>query len=155
MLSGNVGESGPFGGNGSDAESTNVNNSMGCTITGTAGNDTLNGGSNDAANGDQHQRVCRQMFGFYRRETGRDLVLSVAQTASVGRDDAEVSRRVEATGNDPRTMRDDAFTGTPGQVVERLGRLAEAGATRFYFQVLDLHDLDHLELIASEVAPQL
>jgi hypothetical protein len=27
--------------------------------------------------------------------------------------------------------------------------------TRFYLQVLDLADLDHLELIAAEVAPQL
>ena len=27
--------------------------------------------------------------------------------------------------------------------------------TRFYLQILDLADLDHLELIAAEVAPQL
>jgi hypothetical protein len=27
--------------------------------------------------------------------------------------------------------------------------------TRFYLQVLDLADLDHLDLIAAEVAPQL
>jgi hypothetical protein len=38
--------------------------------------------------------------------------------------------------------------------VDRLGGFAELGATRFYLQVLDLHDLDHLELIASEVMPQ-
>ena len=34
------------------------------------------------------------------------------------------------------------------------GRTPELGATRIYLQVLDLHDLDHLELIASEVMPQ-
>ena len=31
---------------------------------------------------------------------------------------------------------------------------AGAGATRAYLQVLDLHDLDHLELLAAEVMPQ-
>ena len=35
----------------------------------------------------------------------------------------------------------------------KLGRFAAAGATRMYLQVLDLHDLDHLELIATEVMP--
>jgi alkanesulfonate monooxygenase len=29
------------------------------------------------------------------------------------------------------------------------------GTSRIYLQVLDLHDLDHLELIASEVMNQL
>jgi hypothetical protein len=39
--------------------------------------------------------------------------------------------------------------------VDVLGRYAEAGAQRCYLQVLDLSDLDHLDLVASEVAPQL
>ena len=41
-------------------------------------------------------------------------------------------------------------------VVDEIGTWHErTGATRFYLQVLDLADLDHLELIAAEVAPQL
>jgi hypothetical protein len=40
-------------------------------------------------------------------------------------------------------------------VVEQISRYAEAGATRVYLQTLDLHDLDHIELVASAVAPQL
>jgi hypothetical protein len=40
-------------------------------------------------------------------------------------------------------------------VVDILGRYREAGAERIYLQVLDLWDLDHLDLIAAEVAPQL
>jgi len=40
-------------------------------------------------------------------------------------------------------------------VVDRIGKFAAIGATRLYLQVLDLTDLDHLELIASAVAPQL
>ncbi len=38
--------------------------------------------------------------------------------------------------------------------MDRIGTFAGLGATRMYLQVLDLHDLDHLELIASEVLPQ-
>ena len=41
------------------------------------------------------------------------------------------------------------------EVVQRIGQFAALGATRFYLQILDLADLDHLELIASEVARQL
>jgi len=44
--------------------------------------------------------------------------------------------------------------GMPAEVVDKLGQYAEAGASRAYLQVLDLQDLDHLELIAAEVMPQ-
>jgi hypothetical protein len=36
-----------------------------------------------------------------------------------------------------------------------LGTFAEAGAGRFFLQVLDLADLDHLRLVAEEVVPHL
>jgi hypothetical protein len=39
--------------------------------------------------------------------------------------------------------------------VARLRAFAEVGASRAYLQVLDLDDLEHLELLAAEVAPQL
>jgi hypothetical protein len=39
-------------------------------------------------------------------------------------------------------------------VAARLAEFAAIGAERVYLQVLDLHDLDHLALIASDVAPQ-
>jgi hypothetical protein len=47
--------------------------------------------------------------------------------------------------------------GTPAEVVDKLGTYgpAGAGASRIYFQLLDIVDLDHVELIASEVLPQL
>ena len=42
------------------------------------------------------------------------------------------------------------------EVVDQLGKWRErTGITRFYLQLLDLADLDQLELIAAEVAPQL
>ena len=52
-------------------------------------------------------------------------------------------------------MRANGVAGTPAEVVDRLGAFGELGAARAYLQVLDLADLDHLDLVASEVAPQL
>jgi F420-dependent oxidoreductase-like protein len=88
---------------------------------------------------------------------GRDpgsLVYSAAQTVCCGRDEAELARRAAAIGWDLATQRADGLVGTPDEIVDRIGAFAELGATRFYLQVMDLHDLDHLELIASEVMPQ-
>ena len=39
--------------------------------------------------------------------------------------------------------------------MEKLGGFAELGATRFYLQTLDVDDVEHIELLASDVAPQL
>jgi F420-dependent oxidoreductase-like protein len=92
------------------------------------------------------------------QEAGRDpasLVLSSALTVCVGRDDAEVARRADAIGLGVEQVRRQGVAGTPGQVVDQLGAFADVGAQRAYLQVLDLADLDHLDLIASEVAPQL
>ncbi|MGP4111302.1 LLM class F420-dependent oxidoreductase [Streptomyces sp. 4N509B] len=84
-----------------------------------------------------------------------DLVYSNALVLCVGRDEAEVARRAAAIGREPEELRRNGLAGTPGEVVEKIGRYAEVGSTRFYLQVLDLHDLDHLDLVASQVAPQL
>ncbi len=92
-------------------------------------------------------------------EAGRDpatLARSVAQMTCVGRDDAEVARRAEAVGKKVDELNEFDLTGTVAQVVDQLGVWQErTGLSRFYLQILDLADLDHLELIAAEVAPQL
>jgi F420-dependent oxidoreductase-like protein len=90
-------------------------------------------------------------------EAGRDpddLVYSNAHTVCVGADEAEVRRRAEAIGRTPEDLRHHCLAGTPGEVVDTVGRYADLGAQRLYLQVLDLHDLDHLRLIAEEVMPQ-
>jgi alkanesulfonate monooxygenase len=85
-----------------------------------------------------------------------DLVRSVAQMTVVGRDDAELARRMEALNRKPGEADPFNLAGTVAQVVDQLGTWRErTGITRFYLQILDLADLDHLELIAAEVAPQL
>ncbi|WP_409331258.1 LLM class F420-dependent oxidoreductase [Trujillonella humicola] len=91
-------------------------------------------------------------------EAGRDpssLALSSALVLCVGRDEAEVARRAEAIGWRVDDVRAHGVAGTPSEAVDVLGRYAEAGAGRVYLQVLDLADLDHLDLVAAEVAPQL
>jgi len=88
-------------------------------------------------------------------ETGRSLVLSAAQIVCVGRDEAEVVRRAAAIGREPAELRANGLAGTPAEVVEKIGRFAEAGATRLYVQIMDLADLEHVELIAAEVVRQL
>jgi F420-dependent oxidoreductase-like protein len=86
--------------------------------------------------------------------SGRALRYSAAQTVAVGRDDAELARRAAAIGEDVGGLRVGGLAGTPAHVVDKIGRFADLGASRLYLQVLDLTDLDHLELIANAVAPQ-
>jgi F420-dependent oxidoreductase-like protein len=91
-------------------------------------------------------------------EAGRDpssLTLSSALVLCVGRDEGELARRAAAIGRDVDELREHGVAGTPGEAVDVLGRYAEAGAERVYLQVLDLADLDHLDLVAGEVLPQL
>ena len=84
-----------------------------------------------------------------------ELVLSAALVLCCGRDEAEISRRASAIGHDVDELREHALAGTPNEVVDRIGQFAEAGASRVYLQVLDLTDLEHLELVATDVLPQL
>lgn len=86
--------------------------------------------------------------------TPSDLVYSNALVACVGKDDAEVARRAEAIGRQVPELKENGLAGTPAEVVEKIGRYGAAGSQRFYLQILDLSDLDHLELIAAEVMPQ-
>jgi len=80
---------------------------------------------------------------------------STALIACVGRDDAEIARRAAAIGREVDELRENGLTGTPAEVVEKMQAYREVGVERFYLQVLDLSDLDHVELIAAEVARQL
>jgi alkanesulfonate monooxygenase SsuD/methylene tetrahydromethanopterin reductase-like flavin-dependent oxidoreductase (luciferase family) len=72
-----------------------------------------------------------------------------------GATEGEVLRRAKEIGREPDELRENGLAGTPAEVVDKLGRYAEAGAQRVYLQLLDLSDLEHLELVAAEVAPQL
>jgi F420-dependent oxidoreductase-like protein len=91
------------------------------------------------------------------RAAGRypeSMIYSVAQTVCCGKDEAEFRRRAAAIGREPDSMRAAGLAGTPGEVAAKIAEFAEIGADRVYLQVLDLGDLDHLALIASDVMPQ-
>ncbi|MDI3386243.1 LLM class F420-dependent oxidoreductase [Streptomyces sp. B-S-A8] len=102
-----------------------------------------------------------RQFGRVRaaaEEFGRvpdELVYSNALVACVGKDEAEVARRAQAIGRDVAELRANGLAGSPDEVVDKLGRYAEIGSRRVYLQILDLDDLEHLELISSQVQSQL
>ena len=99
-------------------------------------------------------------FGRVRKaceDIGRDpdeLTYSNALVLCCGATEADVRRRAEAIGRTPDDLRATGLAGTPAEVVDRIGQFAELGSERIYLQTLDLDDLDHLELVASEVMPQ-
>ena len=85
-----------------------------------------------------------------------ELVWSIALVACVGSDDAEVARRADAIGREPDELRENGVAGTPDEAATTLRRwVDDAGVDRIYLQMLDLADLDHLDLIAAEVAATL
>lgn len=86
---------------------------------------------------------------------GSDLVYSNALVACVGKDDAEVARRAAAIGRDVEDLKANGLAGSPAEVVDKIGQYQAVGAQRVYLQMLDLDDLDHLELISSQVQSQL
>jgi len=91
-------------------------------------------------------------------EAGRSpssMTFSVAQLVCCGEDDATFRRRAAAIDRDPDELRSSGLAGSPGEVAAKIAEFAEIGAERIYLQVLDLSDIEHLELIAAEVAPQL
>jgi len=102
-----------------------------------------------------------ELFGRVREACaaeGRDpssLHCSNALVLCCGDDEAEVARRAGAIGREVDELRENGLAGTPDEVVDKIGRYAEAGSERIYLQVLDLGDLDHLELVAEKVIPQL
>jgi F420-dependent oxidoreductase-like protein len=98
-----------------------------------------------------HDRIRRACEG-----AGRDpatMTYSVGQVVCCGQTESEISRRAAAIGRDVSELRENGLAGTPAEILEKLGRFSESGADRFYLQMLDLSDLDHLELIAEQVLP--
>ncbi|TML08573.1 MAG: LLM class F420-dependent oxidoreductase [Actinobacteria bacterium] len=89
---------------------------------------------------------------------GRDpdsLVYSCALVVCCGADEAEFVRRARAIDRAPDELRRSGLAGLPGEVVDTLGVYRAAGVERFYLQTLDIDDLEHLELIATEVLAHL
>jgi len=85
------------------------------------------------------------------------LKLSVALPTFTGADDAEIAARVERTGRSFTDVRESeaVFAGAPDEIAAKVERLRALGATRIYFQLLDIRDLDQLAYLGTEVLPGL
>jgi alkanesulfonate monooxygenase SsuD/methylene tetrahydromethanopterin reductase-like flavin-dependent oxidoreductase (luciferase family) len=96
-----------------------------------------------------YQRVSAACAVPGARAQGRaPLVLSAAQTVACGRTSEQAKERCATIGQTP------LLSGTPDQVVDAIGQFAQAGTQRMFLQVLDITDLDHLDVLASHVLPQ-
>jgi F420-dependent oxidoreductase-like protein len=83
---------------------------------------------------------------------GRDettIRFSAAQVVCCGRTADELAKRAAAIGRDVDELRKNGLAGTPAEIGAKIAEFAGVGATRMYFQVLDLDDIDHLELLAE------
>jgi F420-dependent oxidoreductase-like protein len=98
-----------------------------------------------------HDRV-RQACEAAGRDPG-SLVYSVAQVVCCGETEADVVRRAAAIGREPDELRKHGLAGTPQEILDKIATFDDVGVERYYLQVLDLTDLDHLGLIAEAVQP--
>jgi F420-dependent oxidoreductase-like protein len=85
----------------------------------------------------------------------RDVLLSAGIVVAIGRDDEEVARRAAPLHVSSALPQEDPVEGSPDALVQRIGEMAEAGAGRVHLRITDMTDLDHLDVIASDVLPQL
>jgi F420-dependent oxidoreductase-like protein len=100
-------------------------------------------------------------FANFRRiceDLGRDpasVRLSTTLPVCCGTTRDEARRRVDALGEPGARMLRNGVTGTPSDVIDRVGQLAAAGADTIYFHLYSVGDLDHIRLLGSEVLPRL
>lgn len=109
-----------------------------------------------AETAEAYERVLEACDRFGRAAAGKaPLVLSAGIVVAIGRTDAEAQRRAAPLHEKSALPPEDPVIGSPAQLVERIGQFAEIGATRVHLRLTEISDLDHLELIANEVLPQL
>ena len=88
------------------------------------------------------------------RRYDRSVTLSAGIVVALGRTDAEAQRRAAPLHGPSALPPEDPVVGSPDALVQRIGEFAGIGATRVHLRVIDMSDLDHVELIASQVLPQ-
>jgi F420-dependent oxidoreductase-like protein len=91
----------------------------------------------------------------YGRPATRELTMSAGIVVAIGRTDADAQRRAAPLHVKSALPPEDPVVGHPDQLVQRIGEMAAIGAGRVHLRVIDMADLDHVDLIASEVLPQL
>ena len=103
-----------------------------------------------------YERVREAQERIGRPATGRaPLTLSAGIVVACGRTEAEAQRRAAPLHVKSALPPEDPVIGSPAQLVDRIGEFAAIGTGRVHLRLIELDDLDHLELIAAEVLPQL
>ncbi|WP_341721417.1 LLM class F420-dependent oxidoreductase [Micromonospora sp. FIMYZ51] len=106
--------------------------------------------------GAAYERVREAAERVGRAESGRGaLLFSAGIVVAIGRTDAQAQRRAAPLHAKSALPPENPVVGSPGQLVDRIGEFAKLGTERVHLRLTDLTDLDHLELIAAEVLPQL
>ncbi|PZF98476.1 LLM class F420-dependent oxidoreductase [Micromonospora endophytica] len=109
-----------------------------------------------AQTGEAYERAREASERVGRAESGRaPLRLSAGIVAAIGRTDAEAHRRAAPLHAKSALPPEAPVVGSPQQLLDRIGEFAQIGTERVHLRLTDLTDLDHLELIAAEVLPQL
>ncbi|OZM84292.1 LLM class F420-dependent oxidoreductase [Pseudonocardia sp. MH-G8] len=107
--------------------------------------------------GDRDGAQLRERFAVFARACeaiGRDPATarrSAVLPVACGATAAETRHRAAVMGSE--LMRSTAATGSPAEVTDRIGALADAGADTVYLHIYDIHDLDHIALLGAEVLP--
>lgn len=70
-------------------------------------------------------------------------------------DTGGIDSDVEAAGTDVAAVFERGLIGSPGQIVDRIGQLADAGFTRLYLTTPREFDVDHFADFMQFVAPQI
>ena len=100
---------------------------------------------------------CRDLFGYVDAACtaiGREpssMIRSAALVVCCGQSESDVARRAAAIGREVDELKENGLAGSPAQLIEKINRYGELGATRLYLQILDVQDLEHVRLIADEV----
>lgn len=90
-----------------------------------------------------------------RAESGKaPLVMSAGIVVAIGRTDAEAHRRAAPLHAPSALPPEDPVVGSPAQLVDRIGEFAAIGVTRVHLRFIEITDVDHLDLVASDVLPQ-
>jgi F420-dependent oxidoreductase-like protein len=104
-----------------------------------------------------------QLLDQLAEQAGRnpsDIKRSIMLGSEYGWDDAEVDNLIKKRSQGKYTRQEyieqfGLVAGTPNQIVDQLGKLAEAGAQRVMLQWLALDDTDRIEHMAQHLLPQL
>ena len=78
-----------------------------------------------------------------------DLIYSCAQVFCCGESETILSNRASAIGREVEELRVNGLAGTPDEVRRKVEDFKQNGCDRFYLQILDDCDLEHLDLAAE------